>query len=291
MWLGNETLEGKTILIVSDEGLGDAMQFARYIPMVARLGARIILVVQDALYPLLSNFPGIAQCVPLSATSRLPDFDFHCSIMSLPLALKTRLDSIPSAISYLPSPPRARVQAWKERLGSHDKLRVGLAWSGNPKHADDHNRSISLREVSNVLNVSATFVSLQKDIRPDDRRALQELPRLIDFSSELTDFVETAALIKCLDLVVTVDTSVAHLAAALGRPTWLLLPYTPDFRWLLDRDDSPWYPSMRLFRQTSSRDWRDVLDRLRTELSFQTRLFGGSHLSISFDNCAPVGPA
>jgi tetratricopeptide (TPR) repeat protein len=291
MWLGSEKLEGKTILIVSDEGLGDAIQFVRYLPIVASLGARIVLVVQDALHPLLSNFPGITQCVPLSATSHLPAFDFHCPLMSLPLALKTRLDSIPSAISYLPSPSRARVRAWKERLGSHDTLRVGLVWSGNPKHADDHNRSVPLRAFSRLLAVNATFVSLQKDPRPDDRKAMQDLPELVDFSSDLTDFVETAALIKCLDLIVTVDTSVAHLAAALGRPTWLLLPYTADYRWLLDRDDSPWYPTMRLFRQTSSRDWRDVLDRVRTELDSRACLFGGARLSVVFDKDPFVRPA
>lgn len=284
MWLGNERLEGKTILIAADEGLGDTIQFVRYVPMVARLGAQIILVVQDALHSLLLHFPGIAQCVPLSASSHLPAFDFHCPIMSLPLALKTRLESIPSAISYLPSPPRTRVRAWKERLGPHHKFRVGLVWSGNPEHLDDHNRSIPLRTLSSVLDVSATFVSLQKDLGSDDRKAMQELPGLLDFSDGFTDFVETAALIKCLDLVVAVDTSVAHLAASLGRPTWVLLPYTPDYRWLLDRDDSPWYPTMRLFRQTSSRDWREVLDQVRSELRLRTFMFEGCQASAAFEN-------
>ena len=283
MWLGTESLKGKTILIAADEGFGDTIQFIRYLPIVAELGARIILVIQDELYSLLSNFPGITECIPMSAGGELPDFDFHCPLMSLPLALMRRLESIPSAISYLPSAPRARVRAWKEHLGSHDKPRVGLVWSGNPKHGDDHNRSIPLRRFSSMLDLGATFVSLQKDIRPYDRTAMQELPGLIDFSSQLTDFLETAALIKCLDLVIAVDTSVAHLAAALGRPTWLLLSYTPDFRWLLGRDDSPWYPTMRLFRQTSSQDWREVLDRVRSELSSRIGLFGGAHLSMPFD--------
>jgi len=284
IWLGNESLEGKTILIAADEGLGDTIQFVRYVPMVARLGAQIILVVQDALHSLLSRFSGIAQCIPLSASSHLPAFDFHCPIMSLPLSLKTRLESIPSAISYLPNPPRARVRAWKERLGPHHKFRVGLVWSGNPEHLDDYNRSIPLRTLSSVLDVSATFVSLQKDPGSDDRKAMQERPGLLDFSDDLTDFVETAALIKCLDLVVAVDTSVAHLAASLGRPTWVLLPYTPDYRWLLDRDDSPWYPTMRLFRQTSSRDWREVLDQVRSELRLRTFLFEGFQASAAFEN-------
>lgn len=289
MWLGHEDLSGKTLLIVSDEGLGDAIQFVRYVRMVVELGARVVLVAQDALCPLLSNYPGIEQCVPLSETSRLPNFDFHCPIMSLPLALKTRSDSIPSAISYIARPPRACVRAWKERLGSHDQLRVGLVWSGNSKHQDDHNRSIPLSAFSGVFDVGATFVSLQKDIRPADGVAMRGLPGLIDVSGDLTDFVETAALIMCLDLVMAVDTSVAHLAAALGRPTWLLLPYTPDARWLLDRDDSPWYPTMRLFRQTSRRDWREVLDRVRSELASRTRLFEGSQLSAAFEEPITAG--
>ncbi len=143
---------------------------------------------------------------------------------------------------------------------------MGLVWSGNPRHPDDHNRSIPLRTFCHLLEWDATFISLQKDPKPDDSAALRELPCIIDLTSHLTDFVETAALIRCLDLVITVDTSVAHLAAAQGCPTWTLLSYMPDYRWLLDRDDSPWYPTMRLFRQTETRDWKYVLDRVHREL-------------------------
>jgi hypothetical protein len=265
MWLGGESLRDKTILIVPDEGLGDTIQFVRYVPLLERLGARVILVVQDSLHPLLSKLPGISQCIPTSATNRLPAFDFHCPIMSLPLAFGSRLDAVPSFRSYL-SPQDDRVQVWKERLGSHGKPRVGLVWSGNPKHLDDHNRSIPLQAFFHFLEVDATFFSLQKDSKPDDKAALQARTSIIDLTSHLTDFVETAALISCLDLVISVDTSVAHLAGALGCPTWTLLSYTPDYRWLLDREDSPWYPTMRLFRQNETRDWRDVLARVRTEL-------------------------
>lgn len=284
MWLGNEDLAGKTILLVSDEGFGDAIQFIRYVPMVANLGARIVLVVQDELLPLLAHLPGIAQCLPLSETGHLPPFDFHCPLMTLPFSLKTRLESVPSAQTYLPRPPRNAVRRWKEYLGLHDKLRVGLVWSGNPKHPDDHNRSIPLRTLSRLLTVNATFISLQKDPRPADSEVSRELPALMACGDRLTDFVETAALIKCLDLVIAVDTSVAHLAAALGKPTWLLLPYTPDYRWLLDRDDSPWYPTMRLFRQTSSRDWLEVLDKVRSELRLRTLFFEGSQASAAFED-------
>ena len=159
------------------------------------------------------------------------------------------------------------MQAWESRLGPHHRLRVGLVWSGNPKHRNDHNRSTSLRTLSGILDVDATFVSLQKDPRPDDKKALLELPDIIDVAADLTDFAETAALLRCLDLVITVDTSVAHLAGALGCPTWILLPYTPDWRWLLGRDDNPWYPTVRLFRQPKPRDYDSVIDRVRAELT------------------------
>jgi tetratricopeptide (TPR) repeat protein len=263
MWLGAEEIEGKTILIAADEGLGDTIQFVRYVPMLAERGARVLLVVQDPLHRLLSGMSGVSQCMP--AVSTLPAFELHCPISSLPLAFGTRLDTIPSAISYLPSPASSRVQAWEDRLGARTKLRVGLVWSGSPIHANDHNRSIPLRTFSRILDVDATFVSLQKDVRPDDK-ALLEQTDIVDLTADLTDFAETAALASCLDLVITVDTSVAHLAGALGQPTWILLPYTPDYRWMLDRDDSPWYPTVRLFRQTEARDYASVFDRVRSEL-------------------------
>jgi ADP-heptose:LPS heptosyltransferase len=158
------------------------------------------------------------------------------------------------------------VQAWEDRLGPRTRLRVGLAWSGSPSQANDRNRSTSLRTLSRILDVDATFVSLQKDPRPNDAAVLRQRGDIIDLTADLTDFAETAALLSCLDLVITVDTSVAHLAGALGRPTWILQPYTPAYRWLLDREDSPWYPSVRLFRQTETREYESVVDRVRTEL-------------------------
>jgi tetratricopeptide (TPR) repeat protein len=272
-WLGEENIEGRTILICADEGLGDTIHFVRYVPMLAERGARVILAVQDPLHRLLSGLSGVSQCVPTSALGTLPAFDMHCPISSLPLAFGTRLDTIPSATSYLPSPAKSRVQAWEDRLGPHTRLRVGLVWSGRPTHTNDHNRSIPLLTLSRILDVDATFVSLQKDPRPHDAAVLRERNDIIDLTTDLADFTETAALISCLDLVITVDTSVAHLAGALGRPTWILLPYTPDYRWLLDRDDSPWYPSVRLFRQTETREHADVLDRVRDELRARTVAF------------------
>jgi tetratricopeptide (TPR) repeat protein len=264
MWLGHEPIEGKTILIHVDEGLGDTIQFARYVPMVAARGARVILVVERPLHSLLYGLPGVSQCLAF-ADGPLPAFDMHCPIGSLPLVFGTRLDSIPSATSYLPPVAEARARIWQERLGAHDRLRVGLAWSGNANHKNDFNRSTSLRLLSRILDVDATFVSLQKDPRAPDK-ALLEQTGIVDLTLDLADFAETAALVSCLDLVITVDTSVAHLAGALGRTTWILLPWTPDYRWLLDRDDSPWYPTVRLFRQTETRDYASVLDSVRTEL-------------------------
>ena len=167
------------------------------------------------MYPLLSELPGVAQCLPLS-TSERPAFDMYCPVSSLPLAFGTRLETIPSATSYLPAPAESRVQAWEDRLGPHDRLRVGLVWSGNPRHDNDHNRSIPLRLLARILDVDATFVSLQKDPRPDDRATLLERTEIVDLTADLTDFAETAALVSCLDLVITVDTSIAHLAGALG---------------------------------------------------------------------------
>jgi len=222
-------------------------------------------VVADALQPLLSGLAGVAQCLPLSA-NELPDFDLHCPFSSLPMIFGTTLDCIPAAASYLPEPAAERVQAWEKRLGPRGKVRIGLVWSGSSSHANDQRRSNPFKTLARVLDVDATFVSLQKDLRPGDKAALAERGEIIDLTEQLTDFAEAAALVSCLDLVVTADTSVAHLAGAMGRPAWIMLPYVPDYRWLLDRDDSPWYPAVRLFRQDATRDYAKVVDHIRAEL-------------------------
>jgi tetratricopeptide (TPR) repeat protein len=264
-WLGEEDIAGKTILVCADEGLGDTIQFVRYLPMLTALGARVILLPQESLYPLLSELPEVSQCLA-NLDGGLPAFDFHCPVMSLPRAFRSTLETIPAPTSYLPKPAKDRREVWQDRLGHHDRLRVGLVWSGNPKHWNDHNRSIPLRVFSSILDADVTFVSLQKDLKSVDKEILRERTDVVDLTAHLIDFTETAALISCLDLVISVDTSVAHLAGALGCPTWILLPYTPDYRWLLDRDDSPWYPSVRLFRQTETREYDSVLERVRIEL-------------------------
>jgi tetratricopeptide (TPR) repeat protein len=265
LWLADAPLAGKTILLHSDEGLGDTIQFCRYATLVAAQGARVLLEVDPVLQPLLAGVDGVAQCLA-RGRDELPQFDYHCPLSSLPLAFATRLATIPSAASYLPAPSADRLRIWEDRLGPHHRLRVGLVWSGNPAHLNDRNRSIPLQMLTPILDVDAHFVSLQKDVRASDRSVLDAHPEIIDVTADIGDFVDTAALISCLDLVLTVDTSVAHLAGALGRPTWIMLPFTPDYRWLLDRCDSPWYPSVRLFRQDEARDYADVIARVGAAL-------------------------
>jgi ADP-heptose:LPS heptosyltransferase len=272
MWTGQGTVKDKTILIYADEGLGDAIQFVRYLPLLAAEGARVVLVVDDKLQSLLSRLPGVTLCLPKS-TEHVPRFDLHCALSSLPLAFGTRIDTIPAARSYLPAISEAERQVWEGRLGVHDRLRIGLVCSGNERHVNDHNRSIPLKLMMRLVSDKAQFISLQKDPKPADEAVLRERQDVTDLTSHLTDFSATAALIACLDIVVTVDTSVAHLSAALGRPTWILLPYKPDYRWLLDRDDSPWYPTVRLFRQNERRDYGEVLDRVDSALAEQVAAF------------------
>ena len=204
IWQGEDGIAGKTILVYADEGFGDTIQFARYISMLAARGAAIVLVAPQPLLPLLSGLPGVRECLPKPAPA-LPPFDWHCPIGNLPMAFGTRLDTIPAADSYLPAPPAGRVQHWEQRLTAHfgarRKLRVGLTWSGNPQHSNDHNRSMPLHLLQPLLALDADFVSLQKDAKPDDTARL-DANRVVDLTAQLTDFSETLALVTCLDLVI-----------------------------------------------------------------------------------------
>jgi Flp pilus assembly protein TadD len=267
MWLGKDPIAGKTIVVCQTEGLGDGIHFVRYVPMLAARGARVILVVDGQLYPLLRGLTGVSQCLVKSAQTVVPPFDFHIAIDSLPLAFGTRLDTIPAAKSYLPAPDAERIKGWEHRLGPRTRLRVGLVWSGNAGYANDRNRSMPLRTLFPLLDIDADFLSLQKIPRAGDAEALGERSEIVDHTADLSDFAETAALVSCLDLVISVDTSVAHLAAALGRPVWLLVPFVPDWRWLLGRDDSPWYPTLRIFRQSETREYHSVIEGVRAELA------------------------
>jgi len=265
LWLGNEGIAGKTILLHAEQGFGDTIQFARYAQAVAEKGARVILEVQPTLRPLLSDISGPYQV--LSQGEPLPGFDFHCPLLSLPLAFNTRLESIPCSIPYLSARAPA-VKKWKEKLGQNDAHgpRVGFVWSGNPAHKNDHNRSIALSRLVALGDLGVMPVSLQNAVRPEDERVLAANKHILHFGSELKDFSDTAALVSLMDLVISVDTSVAHLAGALGKPVWILLPFAPDWRWLVDREDSPWYPSARLFRQPTIGDWDSVIDAVRQQL-------------------------
>jgi tetratricopeptide (TPR) repeat protein len=259
LWLGEDAIDGKTVLLYSEQGFGDTIQFCRYVPLLAARGARVMVEVPGPLQELISNLAGATQVI--SKGNALPDFDYQCPLLSLPLAFGTRLETIPSSTPYLQAPAQAS-KAWQARLGPKSRPRIGLVWSGNATHKDDHNRSIGLQFLSPLLDIGATFVSLQKDVRDADTAVLREREDIVHFGDAFKDFSDTAALISNLDLVISVDTSVAHLAGALGKPVWVLLTYLPDWRWLLDRDDSPWYPTARLFRQNDARTWDDVIARV-----------------------------
>ncbi len=259
LWLGDRPLAGKTILLHAEQGLGDTLQFCRYAPLVAAQGGRVVLEVQKPLVDLMRDLPGVASVV--ARGEPLPDFDLHCPLLSLPLAFGTTLETIPAQTPYLHAPAE-RAAAWDARLGSK-RPRIGLVWSGNAGHKRDRARSIPLYALLSLFDLDATFVSLQKDVRATDAAVLQQSAKLIDVSADLETFADTAALIAQLDLVIAVDTSVAHLAGALGKPLWLLLPTAPDWRWLTGRDDSPWYPTARLFRQNEARAWGPVVTRVR----------------------------
>ncbi len=264
LWLGREDLTGKTILLHAEQGLGDTIQFARYAQAVAQKCAKVILEVQPSLRSLLSEISGAYKV--LSRGEPLPEFDFHCPLLSLPLAFNTRLETIPATIPYLGA-RAAVVKRWEDNLGKRDVPRVGIVWSGLSTNVNDHNRSIALSRLAALAGPSVKLVSLQNEVRAEDEKALAANKQILHFGSELEDFSDTAALVSLMDLVVSVDTSVAHLAGALGKPVWILLPFAPDWRWLVDREDSPWYPTARLFRQPKIGDWDSVIDKVKQDLS------------------------
>lgn len=259
-WRGEEDLHGKTILLYSEQGLGDTIQFIRYLDQVAAKGATIVLELQAPLFPLLKNLKDIACFVVRGDTAPLPAYDFQCSLLSLPAALKSGAADIPAQCPYLQAPPD-RMAYWKQRLGNSDAPKIGLSWAGNPLHKNDRNRSMALSNLAPLwAQEKWKFLSLQKEVRPADAATLKEATTITDLSSYLSDLAETAAIISCLDLLVTVDSSLAHLAGALNVPVWIMLPHLSDFRWMMQRQDSPWYPSARLFRQDSPGNWPSVVD-------------------------------
>jgi tetratricopeptide (TPR) repeat protein len=268
-WLGAETLAGKTILARAEQGFGDTLQFCRYVPLVAARGARVVLAVPRPLIRLLATLDGVFEV--LSEGDPVPAYDVHSPLMSLPLAFATTLETIPPPARL--TPPPQRVADWHRRLAPLARPRVGLCWAGGLRrddpaaHAIDRRRSITLAHYAPLAAVTGpSFVSLQKGEPAAEAATPAAGPALHDWTADLHDFADTAALIEALDLVITVDTAIAHLAATLGKPTWILNRHDACWRWLLDRDDSPWYPTARLFRQPAADDWPAVIDAVTAAL-------------------------
>jgi tetratricopeptide (TPR) repeat protein len=278
-WQG-EPIAGRTLLLHAERGFGDSLQFVRFIPAIAGEGCTIMLQVQPPLLRLIQRSLPNVQVVGRGAP--LPPFELHLPLMSLPRVLGTTLKTIPAEVPYL-SPDPEKLADWRGRLGGSNTLKVGIVWAGNPRHRADRRRSLAAASIlPRLVLPGVQLYSLQKEPRAADRDVLASVP-IIDLAPALDDFDDTAAAIAALDLVVAVDTSVAHLAGALGRPTWVMLPYALDWRWLRDREDCPWYPTMRLFRQRRAGDWESVLARLPTEL---TRVAGGER-----DLLLPASPS
>jgi hypothetical protein len=267
MWDGSD-LNGRRILVYAEQGFGDAIQFSRYLPLLAQRGARVWFACQDELARLMSRVEGVERVLGASIDI---DFDIHCPLLSLPFRFGTKLESIPANVPYLWADPDS-LRFWHDRIAGLGKGRpaLGLVWSGNPAHPRDKCRSLRLSDLAPLAEVSsiAALISLQKGAASHELRSPPDGLNLVDWTGELHDFADTAALIASLDLVISADTAVAHLAGAMGKQVWVLLPYTPDWRWMLHRSDSPWYPTMRLFRQETRGDWtaplRSVVEALET---------------------------
>jgi tetratricopeptide (TPR) repeat protein len=270
-WNGADPLSGKTILLHSEQGLGDTLQFCRYVPSVKAMGAEIVLQVEPSLVRLSSSLRGVDRVVAKGHAS--PHFDVQASIMSLPRAFRTTLQSIPADVPYLHAEPD-KVAVWAGRLGPATRPRVGLVWSGGqaPQRRDLFRRNIPLRMLAPLAQCGVDFVSLQKG-EPAESELAEVIafgwngPAILDPAADLHDFSDTAALVENLDLVITVDTSVAHLAGGLGKPVWILNRLDADWRWMRDRTDSPWYPTARLFRQKTFGDWAFVVQEVAAALN------------------------
>jgi tetratricopeptide (TPR) repeat protein len=263
LWLGHHLLNGKTLLLYAEQNLGDTIQFLRYIRLLARRGATLILEVQAPLKPLLTGLPEVATV--LARGEPLPAFDFQCPLLSLPLAFNTRINSIPGGAPYFRL-PYDRIAHWRSRIPSAKSLTVGIAWSNE----GGGERAVTLGTLAPLLAVpNIRFISLvqQRELRPDEAATLRSNSQFIDLGEEERNSVDVAAMISCVDLVVTPDTWIAHLAGALGRPVWILLPFSPEWRWLLGRDDSVWYPTARLYRQPKLGDWSSAVARVRERLT------------------------
>ena len=264
VWLGESSIHNKTILIHAEQGLGDSIQFCRYISMIESLAPKqIILEVPKALMSLLSTLN--SKMMLLEKGQPIPKFDVHCPMMSLPHAFKTTVNTIPAQTPYLYA-DKNKAMYWTKKLRVQKNPRIGIVWSGSSNHKNDHNRSLSLKQFAPIFELPFDFHSLQKEIKAMDLETLNNLKQIQPHQDDLIDFSDTAALIENLDIVITVDTSVAHLAGAMGKKIFILLPFVPDYRWMLDRNDSPWYPTATLFRQPKLDDWESVIDQIKVIL-------------------------
>ncbi len=261
LWLDGRPIAGKTILLHAEQGYGDAIQFVRYAPLVAQRGAKVILEAPRALQALFGSVAGVAQVV--ARGDRLPPFDLHCPLLSLPLAFGTRLDSIPHDVPYLHADAE-RLAKWRDRLPPSGRSRIGIAWQGR---AYPRNRSVPFAALTALLALpDIEFISLQQELSDEDARAVAQTGNVRHFGAEIKDFADTAAILSDLDAVVSIDSAVAHLAGALGKRSWLMLIFAADFRWLIGREDSPWYPTARLIRQSRISEWSDVVARVTDDV-------------------------
>lgn len=270
MWLNDFSIQDKTILIETEQGTGDIIQFCRFLEPLKQKGAHVILRAPASLKNVLKPLKNIDQLIDFNEP--LPAFDCYCPLMSLPLALDINLPTLTSTTtkSYL-SVDSIYLNKWRSRFNTKKQIRIGICWSGNNQFGDNDIRSIPFSLFSQINTPNVEFFCLQKELRTTDLNDFNEYakthPKLHFLGNDLNDYSDTAALIHFLDLIITVDTGVAHLSCALGKPTWILLPFVPDWRWLLERDDSPWYPSARLFRQTKANQWEDPIHQIKNELS------------------------
>jgi Flp pilus assembly protein TadD len=263
LWDGSDP-SGKTILLVSEQGLGDTIQFVRYAPLVAARGAQVLLLCAADLQPLMQTIEGIAAI--FTPADELPPFDAYAPLASLPGLFDTMLETIPAQVPYLRA-DADRIAKWRARLGDANVLKVGIVWGGSPAHQNDRSRSCTLADFAPLSEVEEVVLySLQKGAAAA-QVASPPAMRFFHLGEELNDFSDTAAVLECLDLLIAVDTSVVHLAGALARPVWTLLARGPDWRWMLERDDSPWYPTMRLLRQPRPGAWKPVFERAKSDLA------------------------
>jgi tetratricopeptide (TPR) repeat protein len=275
LWLGDYPLARKTVIVHAEQGFGDTIQFARYVPLLAAAGATVVLEVQRELTALMGRLAGGAAVIARGDAP--PPFDVHCPLGSLPLALRTEPGTVPADVPYLTADD-GRLAKWSARIGALPRPRIALAWSGNPDHMNDRSRSLAFAHLQPLLQalapplagevpVGARFISIQHDVRSEDAALLAGDSRITPIGGELEDFADTAAVIALCDVVIAADTAVAHLAGAMGRPVWVLLPFAPDWRWMLEGETTPWYPTARLFRQSAPGDWAGVIARVGAELS------------------------